>query len=157
MVIVIPDLRNRNAVDPLQPKMNADALSRITAHLQYRCGNQVSVLVKNPSYQQVKVDFKVKFHVGYEFNYYSGQLNKALVRFLSPWAFAPKREITFGGKVYKSVLLDFVEELAYVDYVTDFEMYSYHGDAANSDLNEVGPQTPATILVSAAEHSIGEA
>ncbi len=64
----------------------------------------------------------------------------------------------FGGHVYKSVLLDFVEDLDYVDYLTDFKMYSYSGDVNDhADINEVRPETPDAILVSDHTHLVLEA
>jgi Baseplate J-like protein len=155
LVVVVPDLRNRNAVDPLQPRVDADTLDRITEHLQGHAGAQVRVRVKNPLYQQIRLDFKARFLPGYEFNFYRAQVEQELIRFLSPWAFDVTRPISFGGKVYKSVLLDFVEELAPVDFVTDFRMYS-SADPLR-DVNEIQAATPDTILVSASVHTIAEA
>ena len=157
LIVVIPDLKNKNAVDPLEPKVDADTIRRITSYVHERAGMQVSVKVKNPSYQKIQLDFKVKFHTGYEFNFYSALLEKELIRFLSPWAYGGDRDISFGGKVYKSVLLDFVEDLNYVDYVTDFKMYSYTGGVNTYvDRNEAAPDTPDAILVSEDTHRIHE-
>lgn len=158
LIVVIPDLRNKNAIDPLQPRVDANTLSRIKAFLEMRVGMQVAVEVKNPRYQKIQLDFKVKFRTGYEFNFYSGVLKDDLTRFLSPWACETDRPLSFGGQVYKSVLLDFVEDLAYVDYVTDFKMYSYTGDFNDfADINEARPETPDAILVSDHNHLIAEA
>jgi len=124
--------------------------------VQQHTGEQVKVTVKNPRYQKIQLDFKVKFSLGYEFNFYSEKLKQELIQFLSPWAYTGDRDISFGGKVYKSVLLDFVEDLDYVDYITNFKMYSYTEEPNRLDLNEVQPETPDVILVSAATHSINE-
>ncbi len=121
MLIVVPDLRNQNAADLLEPKVNANTISRVTSWVEARAGMQVQLQVRNPSYQRVQLDFRVKFRPGYEFNYYSEKLKQSLIAFLSPWAFDSERDISFGGKVYKSVLVDFVERQAEVDYVTDFK------------------------------------
>jgi len=158
LVVVIPDLRNKNAFDPLQPKVDANTLSRIKTFLETRVGMQVALDVKNPRYQKIQLDFKVKFRGGFEFNFYSGVLKDALIRFLSPWAFETDRPLSFSGQVYKSVLLDFVEDCEYVDYVTDFKMYSYAGDFNNrDDINEARPETPDAILVSDHNHLVSEA
>ena len=157
LLVLIPDLRHRNARDPLQPKVDADTLSKVQAHVQRRCAMQVAVHVKNPRYQKIQLDFAVKFRSGYEFNYYSAQLNQELIRFLSPWAYEGGRTLAFGARVYKSVLLDFVEEREYVDYVTDFKMYSYTGAFSDQDLTEARPETPDAILVSAGAHVVREA
>ena len=143
-------------MDPLQPKVDANTISRIADFVGRRTGMQVQVKVKNPSYQKIQLDFKVKFRTGNEFNYYSEQLKKQLIEFLSPWAFAD-RDISFGGKIYKSVVLDFIEDLAPVDYITDFKMYTYTEDPNKVDVNEARPETPDAILVSAETHLVNEA
>jgi hypothetical protein len=154
LIIVVPDLRNKNAMDPLEPKVDADTISRIAEFVQRRAGMQVQVKVKNPRYQRIRLDFKVKFRVGYEFNQYSEQLKKELIGFLSPWVADSERDISFGGKIYKSVLLDFVEKLAPVDYVTDFRMDSFMEGPVKVDVNEAGPESPDAILVSDYTHIV---
>lgn len=155
LIVVIPDLKNKNVANPLAPKVDADTISRITNYVQKRSGMQVKVKVKNPTYQKIRVDFKVKFNLGCEFNYYKTLLERAIMEFLSPWAYQGERHLSFGGKIYKSVLLDFVEDLPYVDYVTDFKMYSPIKKTTNyNDINEVQPLTPDAILVSDAAHTI---
>jgi hypothetical protein len=156
LIVVIPNLANKNAVDPLQPKVDARTLSEATAHLEQLTGMRVRVKVGNPSYQKVQVDFKVRFHPGYEFNYYSEQLKQKLVEFLSPWTYDGNRTLSFGGRVYRSVLLDFVEEVEYVDYITDFKMYSYIEVSHGMDIPEASPVRPDALLVSEATHMIGE-
>jgi hypothetical protein len=172
MLVVVPDLRNRVVIDPLdpdavdpgqprgadplQPKVDADTVSRITDFVRDRSGMQVVVRVKNPTYQKVRLDFKVRFYPSYEFNYYSRRLSRELVQLLSPWAFDEERLPSFGGRVYKSSLLDFVEEREYVDYVTDFKMFSFVGDDRGADVAEASAATPDAILVSDREHSVAE-
>ena len=46
LIVVFPDLKNKNAMDPLQPKVDANTISRITAYIQDRTGKQVTVKVK---------------------------------------------------------------------------------------------------------------
>jgi hypothetical protein len=158
LLVVVPDLRNRNARHPLQPKADADTISRIREHVRARAGRQVSVEVKNPTYQRVRLDFKVRLRPGFELNYYAAQIQQALLRALSPWAFEAERTIEFGGRVSRSVMLDLVEELDYVDYVTDFKMFSRVGDEPEGpDLAEVSARTPDAILVSDDTHALAEA
>jgi hypothetical protein len=155
LVVVVPDLRLRNAVDRLQPRVDAGTLSRIERHLRPRAPMRIEVQARNPRYERVRLDFRLRLRPGFEFNYYSGQVREALVAHLSPWAHDPGREISFGGVAYKSALLDFVEELPYVDYLTDFRMYHLRGmpeDAA--DVSEARATAPDAILVSDATHDI---
>ena len=53
----------------------------------------------------------------------------------------------------RSALLDFVEKLPEVDFVTDFRL-SLEG--SRDDVAEIVPDAPDVILVSAARHRIEE-
>ncbi len=162
LIVVVPDLRNRNAADPLEPKVDTDTLDRIASDLRARTSSQVNIHVKSPAYQKLELDFKVKFKEGFEFNYYSKDLNAKLKEFLSPWAFETGssiidgRELSFGGRIYKSVILDFIEEVEYVDFVTDFMMYTYTEGKTMDDMDEARPERPDAILVSVPLHTISE-
>lgn len=159
LIAVVPDLRNKNSPYSLQPKVDSNTISTIKDRVLARTGSQVEVEVTNPRYRRVQVEFKVKFLAGYEFNYYSGELNKKVIQFLSPWAFDTGKDPVFGGRIYKSVILDFIEEVEQVDYVTDFKMFWFPDVTGTrvGDVNEVQPGTPDSILVSAESHGIMEA
>jgi hypothetical protein len=156
LLVVIPDLRNQNLLDRMQPRVNRDALFRIKDQAQQLCAMQVVVNAQNPSYQHVQLDFKVRFLPGYSFNVYRQKLNDALLQVLAPWAFAGNRPIEFGGQVYRSVLLNFVEDLPYVDFVTEFKLLSPEGLDPLEDYSEVKAQRPDVILVSVTSHVIRE-
>ena len=53
---------------------------------------------------------------------YSNQLSMDIEQFLTPWAFDNNSDIEFGGTIEKSVVLNFIEERDYVDYITCFKM-----------------------------------
>ena len=152
-MVVVPDLRNRPTVNPLQPRVDLDTLARVREHLSARCGPQTRVHVRNPGYRPVQLDFKVRLRPGFGFNFYGPQIDKAIVQALSPWAFDSATELGFGGRVVRSELLDFVEALPWVDFVTDFRL-SLEGDTRDRD--EIVPDTPDAILVSAPSHRIVE-
>lgn len=157
LLIAIPDLRNQNAVDPFAPRVDLDTLTRMREFVMQHCGMQVQIKVRNPRYQRVRLDFKVRFHAGHAFNFYRNELEQALIRALSPWAFDATRQIEFGGHLYRSVLLDFVEELPYVDFVTDFRMGVVDDLGAGfKDTNELIADAPDIIFVSDASHAIAE-
>lgn len=157
LLVVIPDLKNRNIMDPLQPRVEAATLRLITDFLRSRAGMQVQISVQNPRFQKIQLEFKVKFYEGCEFNFYRQRLQQQLIQFLSPWAFQGDRVLSFGGKVYKSVVLDFVEKMESVHYVTDFKMFTYTEGSSKTDVNEARPETPDALLVSAHTHVINPA
>lgn len=156
-VVVVPDLRNRNAADPLQPRVDLDTLERIKAFLLARAPmglDAATLAVRNPAYRAVQVDFKVAMRSGYAFSYYRAQINQALLQALSPWAFDAGAALEFGGRVLRSALVDFVEGLPWVDYVTDFRLC--FADLPAEDRPELAPDAPDVILVSAPDHLIAE-
>jgi hypothetical protein len=158
LVVVVPDLRNRNTPDVLQPKVDADTIARITDHLTGHVSGHVSLKVKNPEYQKIRVSCAVKFRVGYEFNFYRRELERRLIERLSPWAFDATQELSFGGSIYASVVLNFIEELPFVDYVTDFKLTTFTGPTNERRVVlQAQPERPDTILVSDSTHDILEA
>ncbi len=153
MVVVVPDLRNRPTQNPLQPRVDLDTLDRIRSHLLARCGPQTQVHVRNPGYRAVQLDFKLRLKPAFGINFYGPQTDLALRQALSPWAFDTGAELGFGGRVVRSELLDFVEALPWVDFVTDFRLTL---EDSTRDEDEIVPNAPDTILVSAAAHRIAE-
>jgi hypothetical protein len=119
-VAVIPNLSKLSLADRLQPKATRSLLDEIEAFLKKRTTPFAKVRVLNPRYQPFRVQGKVRFRQGKSGAFYEKQLQKDLERFLAPWAFDKAMELDFGGVVYKSVILKFIEKLDYVDYVTDF-------------------------------------
>jgi len=143
---VIPDLSQRHTTNDLQPKVNINLLKRIEADLRQYCSLWVDIQVVNPSYEEIQVDFEVKFKSPYDgnFDYYKRELETAIVGFLSPWTVSEGADIHFGGKVYRSAILNFVEEQPTVDYVLNFQMNQ--GD--QKDIREFVAPTARSILVS---------
>lgn len=158
LIVALPDLRNRNLPDLLRPRVDLDTLTRMSELARAHASPQVTVRVRNPAYQPIRLDFKVRFRPGHPFDYSRQQLHAAIVQALSPWAFAADRPLLFGGRIYRSVLLDFIEELPYVDFVTDFRCgLAGDGDLLLNDVAEIAADRPDAILVSAAKHLIAEA
>ncbi|MCK7559676.1 hypothetical protein MKQ70_33920 [Chitinophaga sedimenti] len=155
-LIVVPDLRNANAIHPLEPKVSKDVLVRAADYLQQHCSFFTTVYVENPRYEKVLLECKVRFTTQGANGYYKKKLNEELVQFLSPWAFDSSLDITFGGAVRKSVLLNFIDERPYVDFVTDCHMYHVVNGQRSGDLGEIFVSDPRAILVSGSQHTISD-
>ena len=160
-LIAVPDVRNKNAVDPLRPKVSLSILDEILSTLQSLAPPCIQLHVKNPIYEEVKVAFKVRFAAGYEdTGFYSKLLDKEITEFLAPWAFDCSDDIAFGGRIHKSMILNFVEERTYVDYVTCFHMYHFVPPVLGSevspteDVDEAIATAGISILGSADHHVI---
>ena len=122
MVVPISNLKNRNTINPLQPKTSRRTLLEIEDYLKERTSPFVKVHAKNPVYEQVLVSFKVKFYSGLDKGFYLKQLNDDIVQYLTPWAFDENTDVKFGQKIYASSIINFIEERSYVDFIKDFIM-----------------------------------
>lgn len=151
-IIPIPDIRNKNIYDILQPRVSKNTLSAIQDYLSGLNGFHVDCKAENPAFEQVKFDFKVKFYDNYDSKAYAKILNEELEKYLSPWAYNEYAEIQFGGALYKSRVIAFIEELPYVDFITDFKMYNMKFGESNMD--SILADNSRAILTSYKEHSI---
>lgn len=157
-LVVVPDLRNQNAVDPLRPQFSLGKLDLIAQWLRRIASDFATIDVSNPSYEAVRADFAVRFQAGRDRGLYTRQLQQDLIRFLSPWLYDDAADLTFGGHVHRSAILNWVEELEYVDFVTDFRLDQILEDGTElHDLEEAVASTSSAALVSAVDHSISRA
>lgn len=156
-VVVVPDLRNKNAVEPLKPRLSQNKRDEIKKFLSRKISPFAARKLKvvNALFEQVRLRFKVRFFDDVDAGFYQRKLNEELKRFLSPWAFEEGRDITFGGSIHRSVILNFVEERPYVDYLTDFRMdHRLDGGDGEEDVEQIAVTTARSVLVSHESHDI---
>jgi hypothetical protein len=122
LLVPIANLKNRNSINPLQPKTSRRILLEIEAYLKKLTSPFVKIHAKNPVYEQVIVAFKVQFYTGTDKGFYLKKLNEEIVQYLTPWAFSENVDVQFGQKIYASSIINFIEERPYVDFITDFVM-----------------------------------
>ncbi len=157
-LIVISNVRNKNTVDPLKPRTSLTTITEIEEFVQTVQSPCVKLHVKNPIFEEIKVEFNVKFHQGFDKGLYQNILEEAIIQYLSPWAFERGSDLVFGGKIHKSMILYFVEQQVYVDYVTCFKMFHIVPDDPENnptnDVDEAVASTSASVLGSANTHDI---
>lgn len=159
-IITIPDLKQRNDANPLKPYTSQSVLKSMEAFLKKKISCHVKLHVVNPLFEEVKLKFKMQLVKGFDdFTVYRTKLQEEITAFLSPWAYG-NGNLNFGGIIYKSVLINFIEERPYVDFITDVELSHYDADKnlLNPDADEVIVSTAKSILVSvpASQHDITE-
>ena len=170
-IVLIEQIRNENAVNPLQPRTSRVTLTKVRDFLKNHVSPFVKIHVQNPIYEQVKVSFKVAFKSAYDPGYYQNVLNEDIKKFLSPWAYEEGKDIIFGNAIYKSSIYHYVEKREYVDFLMDFKMSHikpnwgigcmeveedfYVGEEeVDIDVDRAEAKTSRSILVSAGEHDI---
>src|SRR5204863_1974344 len=156
LTVVIPDLTNQNAVNPFQPRVDKNTLDNMTSFLKSHSTAWAEHHVINPAYEPVKITVEVKMKTGYEFNYYSKELDQVLKNYLSPWISGSATQIHFGGKVTESQIVKLVEDLDYVDYITSLQVWqSTDGGKTFTLCKNYAEETGlASVLVSHTQHEI---
>jgi hypothetical protein len=160
-IITIPSLQNRNDANPLKPFTQQSTLTNIENFLKKKVSCFVNLHARQPQFEEVRMEFSLKLYDQYkDFTFYSTKLKEEITQFLSPWAYGNPTSLDFGGKVYKSVLINFIEEKYYVDFITDVFMFVKTSDEtpSSADLDEITASTARSILVSApaSKHVIHE-
>ena len=158
-LVTVPALAGSSR-DPLRPYSDQATLTAIHAFLKPRLSPFVNLEVANPRLEEVKVKFNVRFAKGIaDLAFYALRLNDALVAHLTPWA-TGGGEIAFGGKLWRSRIIDFLDSQPEVDFVTEVDMYhkidisAPDGSWTEIPLEVIEATTARSILVSARVHEI---
>lgn len=156
LILVVPDLTNQNATDRFQPKVDKFTIENITNFIAERSSPWLTHHVANPFYEPVQVSARVKLRKGFEFQYYRGIVNERLQLYLSPWLDGRKSTITFQGKVSQAAIVKLLEDLEFVDFVSEVWLshYSVGRSGPTSHKTVVEASSPASVLVSHREHII---
>jgi hypothetical protein len=149
-IVTIPDIRNHSLKNPLKPYTSIGLLTNIKDYLLTIISPFVKLHVINPKFEEVQFEFFVKIVEPLDETFFVKQLSIDIEQFLCPWAYESTRDIEFGGKISKSVVLNFIEERYYVDYVTCFKLHHIveRGVEEYHDVEEAKTTTGISILVS---------
>ena len=158
-IITIPSLQHRNDADPLKPFTQQSTLTNIEKYLDKRVSCFVQIHASQPQFEEVRMEFSLMLFTQYkDFTFYANKLKEEITQFLSPWAFSNSAGLEFGGKIFKSVLINFIEERHYVDFITDVKLFVKVDELTkeSADMEEITASTARSILVSAqaSKHNI---
>lgn len=173
-LVVIPDIVDKNVFDIYEPRVSTATLNSIENFINSKNSMQVYAKAINPDYEKVIIKLKVKFYEKYDENFYKKQLNEDLIKFLSPWAFDTSKQIIFGVELQRSIVIEYIENLYYVDFISMLEMAIYIDKKTNKEqpnpledtennegnvnlldfLTTLSPSSPKNILVSVKNHII---
>jgi hypothetical protein len=110
--------------------------------------------VINARFEPIRIRVCVRFYPGKDIPYYTKALNDALKLFLSPWA-TGKKPLLFGTPVNRTRLLQFLENLDYVDVVTNLKVKHFSSRQIAeefedilewSEVEVITPYTAASVL-----------
>ena len=149
MILVMAKTAAQNSL--YKPLVSKSKLTAVYEFIRPLASPFASLTVINPLFEEIMVDTIVTFSDDIkDESFYEKKLQQDLKRFLSPWAFENGREPEFGGTIYRAAILDFIEELPYIDFVEKLDLFhqqSISGDMATAT-------SPASVLISAWQHTI---
>ncbi|MBW7956866.1 MAG: baseplate J/gp47 family protein [Deltaproteobacteria bacterium] len=155
-IITVPDQRFQYLRDPLRPFTSLKLLDEIAFFLKKRLSCFIKphrIHVRNPEFEELEVSCKVKFREGLDEGFHLSKIQDDVIRYLSPWAYRDGSDLLFGRSIRKSALIDFIESLKYVDYLTDFRLFHISNDKMEAK-DEIRASKGVSILVSAGKHDI---
>ena len=152
-LVVVPRPGNKDSIDILQPKLSVNARDNIKDAMQKYTSAFVTLAVKNPYYTRIRVMIKVDFRKGYDPGFYMEQLSNDIKKYISPWAYHQDAELIFNNSIHFSGVLNYVEELYYIDHVTNLRMFKTE-ESVDTETREAKAERPDEILISADEHDI---
>jgi hypothetical protein len=170
MLVPVPFVTNLKAGNKFQPTFSTSMLEEIKNYIHgydsgISCNKYYKALhcqlaklfVNNPAYETISVTCKIKVKTCLDALYYKAKLVEDLYGFLSPWLVGGDSKIRFGGSLHASVVVYFIEQLPYIDYLEDLTFE--HRDPNNLLLNTIDPKlavttTSRSILTSAEIHHI---
>lgn len=149
-LLVIPDTLDKNVFDRFQPRFSTGRLNEMHAFLISKTSPSITLHVDNPIYEEVQVQVAVKFRQGLDPALHRNLLEQAIIGYLSPWAIIRENSIEFGVSLHESPFIHFLENLAYVAYISDLVLMKN----GLTTPKVVIPSSPRHILVSAKTHTI---
>lgn len=115
--------------------------------------NRLKVI--NARFEPIRLIVCVRFRQGFDIPFYTKELNEALKRFLAPWAMDSNQPLLFGATIHTTQLLQFLENLEYVDVITNLG-YKHFATRESADYHEmdidwvysetIQPYTAASVL-----------
>ncbi|WP_299677260.1 baseplate J/gp47 family protein [uncultured Dokdonia sp.] len=162
-LVVVPDTRNKNAFDIYQPRVSRNSLSTIKTYINSLNTAHVNASVINPNYQELRVAIAVRFFEQFDEEFYKKQLDIDIKKYISPWAFEADRSIVFDVSLNTNLMLNYIEHLAYVDYIDNIRVYKIipviDEDGNRTFREELQTSAsiiadPKSILVSAKQHQV---
>lgn len=156
-LILIPNIIGKRPFDPFEPKLATSRLREIESFLKRFTSPFARIRAENPVYEKVRLFFDVVFYEGVNEGLHKKQLNEAINRYLSPWAYDEGADIVLGGAIYANTLVNFIEQQPYVNFVASLQLLS--GDATCRESETKGKdylssQKENAIWVTHKEHCI---
>ncbi|MEM9259338.1 MAG: hypothetical protein AAGA62_06790, partial [Bacteroidota bacterium] len=137
----------------LRPYVSLTTREDIATFLAKRMSCHAKAHVRNPLFEEVRVKADVRFREGTDEAWALSQIDEDLITHLSPWRDAGLGQLDLAAEVHRSSVLNFMEELDYVDYVKNLSLQHLR-DASQNGGERMRPTKLVSLLVAAPSHLI---
>jgi hypothetical protein len=138
------------------PVMGYPMLKSIYDFITAHASPFIKLHVINPDINFIRVTAQLKFTKGLDRGYHLRLLDTELKKYLSPWAVVSGKASSYSSTVYLSSIIQFIEQLPYVDYVTNLVMEQYRKNEMGENIfqNVQGNSKALTVTVQPTLQSI---
>ncbi|WP_368565944.1 hypothetical protein [Pseudoxanthomonas sp. UTMC 1351] len=133
-LIVIPFTAEKDNADPLRPMLNEATLDDMATFLRRQSSPWQNIVVHNPRYRDVAIDYAIRFRPGVNPDYGHRQVREALERRYMPWAFGTLPAAILASRLDYYDVMAQIQEQPQVDHVISLTLdHGTHGIVGNDD------------------------
>ncbi|WP_455872278.1 hypothetical protein [Serratia proteamaculans] len=130
-MIIIPVAAEKDNDDPLRPIFNAARLDAMSNFLQGLASLWQNILVENPRYTDVLLEYEVAFKQGVNPAWAKRELHETLTAHYMPWSTGASEGVSLASRIDYYDVMATVQQQPYVDHVIsltlDGDEYSVQG------------------------------
>ncbi|HVZ36205.1 MAG TPA: hypothetical protein VG963_27445, partial [Polyangiaceae bacterium] len=112
-LVVIPSVHHRSVSSRYQPAAPPDLLLAIRDYVSARAPGAAEIQVQNANYEVVSVYATARFKTPFNSSHET-LATEALRRLLTPWVYEDSADITFGGAIYTTTVVNCLQHLPFV-------------------------------------------
>ena len=122
-IILLPNINKIKQKNILQPRVSKSLIEEVNELISEFTSPFANINVNCAEYNFLRITCDVKLTSGFsDKTYYANQLNEDLKSFIAPWIVDSNFIPSFDGIIYKSQIINFIEERPYIDYVINFDV-----------------------------------
>ena len=162
LLLCLPYISAVQAGDLLKPRISTGQISEIKAYISKLSSPFAHIEVQNPLYEEVRLQVDVAFVSGVALGDVANEKTKLIEKikaYLAPWIVNNRQVFDFGQRIYRSEIINFIEEQSNVDYVGQLRIFKRPEGGVEVEITDdyVACSAENVILTSASAHIIGDA
>ncbi|AHG18624.1 hypothetical protein Z042_02590 [Chania multitudinisentens RB-25] len=151
---VIPSNRYNDSDDLLRPLLNPARLAEMADWLEQRDSLWASIIVANPTYIDVHIDYQLIFKSGVNPDFGYQQLRQRLSEVYMPWSVDEQRSVMMNNNIGYFQLLATMQQHPLVERVTSLILRRDGVDVSSNDTTSVEAKDNEVLILVWAENEL---